>query len=287
MKKSWVSTSIIVLGNILYALTVKLFLLPAGLITGGTTGIAIFINRITGMQVSFFVLLFNVLMLIIGRLILGRKFALTTIISTFIYPTALHIIDLVFPDIILSKDPMLCTIFSGCGIGLSLAMVIREGASTGGMDIPPLILQKLFGINVSFSLYAFDCLILLLQASGTKPEMILYGILLVMIYSLVLDRFLLLGSSRTEVKVISKKADQIRKEILDNLDRGVTILHGEGGFSHTQEEIILTIISNRQLPVVEKMIRNIDEEAFLIVSRVSEVRGRGFTMNKQYKLQSK
>ncbi len=287
MKKSWVSTSIIVLGNILYALTVKLFLLPAGLITGGTTGIAIFINRITGMQVSFFVLLFNVLMLIIGRLILGRKFALTTIISTFIYPTALHILDLVFPDIILSKDPMLCTIFSGCGIGLSLAMVIREGASTGGMDIPPLILQKLFGINVSFSLYTFDCLILLLQASGTKPEMILYGILLVMIYSLVLDRFLLLGSSRTEVKVISKKADQIRKEILDNLDRGVTILHGEGGFSHTQEEIILTIISNRQLPVVEKMIRNIDEEAFLIVSRVSEVRGRGFTMNKQYKLQSK
>ena len=287
MKKPWVSTSIIVLGNILYALTVKLFLLPAGLITGGTTGIAIFINRITGMQVSFFVLLFNVLMLIIGRLILGRKFALTTIISTFIYPTALHILDLVFPDIILSKDPMLCTIFSGCGIGLSLAMVIREGASTGGMDIPPLILQKLFGINVSFSLYAFDCLILLLQASGTKPEMILYGILLVMIYSLVLDRFLLLGSSRTEVKVISKKADQIRREILDNLDRGVTILHGEGGFSHTQEEIILTIISNRQLPVVEKMIRNIDEEAFLIVSRVSEVRGRGFTMNKQYKLQSK
>lgn len=282
MKKSWVSAVSVILGNVLLALTVKLFLIPAGLITGGSTGIAIFANRMLGIPVSAFVLVFNVLMLAVGWLILGRKFALTTVASTFVYPAALHLCDMLFPDLVLSTDPMLCTIFSGCGVGLSLAMVIREGASTGGMDIPPLILQKLWGINVSYSLYVFDCLILLLQAAGTEPETILYGILLVMIYSLVLDRFLLLGSSRTEVKVISRKADLIRQMILTDLDRGVTILHGEGGYSHKQTEIIMTVISNRQLPALEKMIHSIDVEAFLVVSRVTEVRGRGFTLDRQY-----
>ena len=286
MKKTWQSALWIILGNVLYALTVKLFILPAGLITGGSTGIAIFVNRITGIPVPVFVLIFNVGMLAVGWMVLGKKFALSTVASTFLYPISLHLFDLLLGDTVFSRDPMLCTIFAGIGVGVTLAMVIREGASTGGMDIPPLILQKLFGINVSVSLYVFDCIILLLQASQMEPEMVLYGILLIMIYSVILDQCLFIGASRTEIKVVSQKSELIRQEILSRLDRGVTVLHGEGGYSRNQSEIVLTVVSNRQVPAVKKMIQAVDPEAFLIISRVSEVRGRGFTLSRQYPAES-
>ena len=282
MRNSYVSVLIIILGNVLYALTVRLFLIPAGLITGGSTGIALFANHLTGVSTAGFVFAFNVVMLCAGYAVLGRKFAMTTVLSTFIYPAALHLFEVLLHDLVLTDDPMICTIFSGLGIGISLAMVIREGASTGGMDIPPLILNRLFHFNVSVMLYLFDCIILIMQAFHTAPENILYGILLVLIYSLTLDRFILIGTSRTEVKIISRKSDAIRKAILSDLDRGVTVLHGEGGYSSEQKMILLTVISNRQLPAIETLVHQLDEEAFLIVSRVTEVRGRGLTLNKEY-----
>ncbi len=281
-KHPLLSAGIILFGNFLYALTVKLFLLPAGLITGGTTGIALFLNRLSGTPVAVTVFVFNTAMLVTGLCVLGKRFALTTILSTFAYPAALHLLDIVLKDIVLTDDPVLCTVFSGLGIGISLALVIREGASTGGMDIPPLILHKLFHWNVSLTLYTADCLILLLQAFSTPAQKILYGILLVLIYSLTLEHCILLGTSKTEVRIISRRSDEIRRMILSDLDRGVTVVHAEGGYSSIPEALLMTVITNRELPALENRIRAVDPEAFMIVTRVSEVRGRGFTLNKKY-----
>lgn len=272
----------VVLGNLLYALTVKLFLLPSGLVTGGTTGIALTVNHFLGIPISAFVLFFNVVMLILGWLILGRVFALTTLASTFLYPLFLQLSDMLLGDICLTEDLLLCTLFTGLGVGVSLGIVIRSGSSTGGMDIPPLILQKTLRIPVSVSLYVFDFCILLLQALFRPTENILYGILLLLIYTIVLDKMLMIGSARTEVKIISQQSASICNAILRQLDRGVTLLDGEGGYLHAETKLVLSVISNRELFKLEKLVHEIDPEAFLIVSRVSEVRGRGFSMNKQY-----
>lgn len=273
----------VVLGNMLYALTVKLFLLPSGLITGGTTGIALTINHYFSVPISLFVLCFNILMLLAGLFILGRQFALSTLVSTFLYPVALEAFEQLFGNCMITDDILLCTIFSGLGIGASLGIVIRSGASTGGMDIPPLILQKSFRIPVSASMYAFDILILLSQALFRPVDKLLYGILMIFIYTMVLDKMLLMGAARTEVKIISSKSDEIRSAILSQIDRGVTMLDGEGGYLQTKSQIILSVISNRELPKVEKLIRSIDPESFLIISHVKEVSGRGFSMKKQYR----
>lgn len=270
-------------GNVLYALAVKLFLLPSGLVTGGTTGIALAVNHVTGFPVSSFVLVFNVVMLAMGYLVLGKQFAATTVASTFIYPLALELFDQIFGELVLTQDIFLCAVFSGLGIGISLGIVIRAGASTGGMDIPPLVLQHCFRLPVSVTMYAFDFCILLLQAMFCPAEMVLYGIILVMIYTLVLDKLMLMGTSKTEVKVVSEQADEIREAILKKLDRGVTMLDGEGGYMHHRKQIILSVVSNRELPRVEKMIHTIDPESFMVISRVSEVRGRGFSMSKRYR----
>ena len=273
----WVAT-----GNFLYALAVKLFLLPVGFGTGGSTGIALTVNHFLGIPVTQFVLFFNVCMLVIGYFVFGRQFAATTLASTFLYPLSLELLTRLLGDCVLTEDPVLCTLFSGLGIGIALGMVIRSGSSTGGMDIPPLILQKYFRVPVSAGMYAFDVCILLAQALFRPAENILYGILLVLIYTIVLDKVLIMGTARTEIKVISARSDEIRQAILQQIDRGVTVIDGEGGYLHNKTQIVLSIVSRRELPKAEKLIRSIDPESFMVISHVNEVRGRGFSLNKMY-----
>lgn len=278
----------VVIGNFLYALTVQLFLVPSSLVTGGTTGMALAVNHLTGLPISYFVLAFNVLMLLLGWTVLGRKFALTTLASTFLYPLFLEICERMLGSCVLTDDMLLCTIFSGLGIGAALGIVIRAGASTGGMDIPPLVLRKLLNIPVSVSMYAFDVCILLAQALIRPAENILYGIVLVMIYTIVLDKMLLIGRTRTEVKIVSlNHHHEICNAILHKIDRGVTLLEGEGGYLHGKTQLVFSVISNRELIKLEKVVHDIDPECFMVVSRVSEVRGRGFSMNKKYEQENK
>ena len=165
----------------------------------------------------------------------------------------------------MTDDRLLCAVYAGLMIGLSIGIVIRAGASTGGMDIPPLVLNKKLGLSVSATMYIFDFTILLLQILFSDKEQVLYGILLVMIYTLVLDKVLLMGQSRTQVKIISQKYEQINEQIIRRLP------------------MILSVISNRELPRLTRLVNEIDPAAFLVVSAVKEVRGRGFSLSKEYR----
>ena len=273
---------LVLLGNTIYALAVKLFLLPANLISCGTTGIALVVNHITGIPLTGFIFLFNMVMLAVGWWILGRKFAMTTVLSSLFYPIALEMLNRLLGDVRITEDVLLNTLFAGLGLGGALGIVIRAGASTGGMDIPPLVLKKLFHIPVSASLWAFDFCIMLSQMMFHKGEDLLYGILLLFVISFALNKVLLMGTSKTEVKIVSQQAGDIRDAILSRIDRGVTMLHGEGGYLHKQTEIILSVVSNHELPKIEQLARSIDPDCFMIVTRVTEVWGRGFTNSKNY-----
>ena len=281
-RKQLVTLLLVLLGNTLYALSVKLFLLPAQLMSSGTTGIALVVNRLTGLPLPAFILGFNIAMLGLGWWALGRQFALTTVFSSLYYPVALEILERLLADVQVTENPLLNVLFAGMGIGLSLGMVMRGGASTGGMDIPPLVLRKYFHIPVSVSLWAFDFCILLAQMMYNTLEDLLYGILLIMVVSFALNKILLMGTSRTEVKIVSHEASLIRDAILSRVDRGVTILHGEGGYLRTPTEVILSVVSNHEMPKIERLARDIDPNCFIIVSRVTEVWGRGFSQGKQY-----
>ena len=276
------SLLLVLLGNTVYALTVKLFLLPANLISCGTTGIALVVNHLTGLPIAVFLLAFNLAMLCLGWWILGRRFALTTLFSSLFYPIALELLNHIPADFQITQDILLNTLFSGLGMGLALGMVIRGGASTGGMDIPPLILQKHFRIPVSSSLWAFDLCIMLAQMLFHPLEDLLYGILLLLVIASTLNKVLLLGTSKTEIKIISPKAPSIRDAILSKVDRGVTLLNGEGGYLHAPTQVILSIVSNHEMPKIERLARDMDPDCFLVISRVTEVRGRGFSLSKHY-----
>ena len=278
--KRLASLLMVVLGNLLYTCTVKLFLLPANLISCGTTGIALVAEHYFHIPMSGFILAFNMAMLCLGWVVLGRKFAMTTVLSSILYPLFLEVLNRTLGDFVVTENILLNVLFSGMGLGLSLGIVIRAGASTGGMDIPPLILKKLFHIPVSVSLWVFDFCIMLCQIPFHPLEDLLYGILLLIAISVALNKAMVLGTSRTEVKIVSAQSEEIRQAILSRVDRGVTVLHGEGGYGRQDTEVILSVISNRELPRLQQVARAIDPGCFMIVSQVTEVWGRGFTMDK-------
>ena len=274
---------LIVLANILYAATVKFFLMPAGLISSGTTGLALMVNHMTGMNMPLFIFLFNVAMLLVALAALGKKFVLSTVLTSVLYPLFLSILNTVFGDVSITGNTLLNALFSGLGLGIALGTVIRQGASTGGMDIPPLILQKFFRIPVAVSLYVFDFCIMLSQMFYHRPEDLLYGIILLIVTSVALDKVLVLGTTRSEVKIVSRQYDRIRRAILTELDRGVTILYGRSGYLGNDTEMVLSVVSNREILKIEKLVKEIDPECFMTVTRVTEVMGRGFSIDKKYR----
>lgn len=274
---------LILLGNTIYALAVTMFILPNGLITGGTTGLALLFYHQMDIPITVFVSVFNIVMFILGAAVLGRAFTLTTLISTFYYPFILGIFQKVSLLQDMTSDHLLSAIYAGIMIGFSIGIVIKAGASTGGMDIPPLVLNKKFGLAVSVVMYGFDFTILLSQMLFANKEQVLYGILLVLIYTVVLDKVLLLGQSRTQVKIVSEKYQEVNQMIIKHLDRGSTLIHAETGYFHNKNLVVLTVVSNRELPKLNELVLSIDPKAFMIINRVNEVKGHGFTMDKSYK----
>ena len=278
----WANWVMLLVGNVIYALSIKLFLLPANLMSAGTTGIALVVNHMTGMPISGFIFVFNVAMLVLGWWVLGRKFAMTTCFSSLFYPVTLEVLNRALGSVSITENIMLNTLYAGMGLGLALGLVLRSGAATGGMDIPAVILKKYFNVPVSVSLWTCDFVIMVSQLLFHSGEDLLYGVLLLLVISVTLNKVMLLGTSKTEVKIISQQSAKIREAILSQVDRGVTILHGEGGYLHHETEVILSIISNHELPRIEQLARSIDPDSFIIVSRVTEVWGRGFSYSKHH-----
>ena len=272
----------IMIGNTIYALAVLLFIVPNGLITGGSTGLAIAAHHVFGIPITVFVSLFNVLMFVLGYVILGKTFALTTLMSTFYYPLILTLLEQTIGYTQMTTDPLLSALLGGVMIGSAIGIVIKCNASTGGMDIPPLVLNKKMGIPVSLSMYAFDFMILLMQVFYTDKEMVLYGIVLVAVYTIVLDKVLVVGKAQTEVMIISKDYEKINNAIIHELDRGSTMLKSVSGYMKNEYPVVMTVVSNRELPRLNELVLNIDDHAFMVVSKVNEVRGRGVTFKKEY-----
>lgn len=275
-----ISFLLVVLGNLIYVLSTKLFLLPANLISCGTTGIALILNRLIDLPITVFIFAFNVLMIVVGWIFMGRKFAVTTIFSSLFYPAALEVLNRLLGDVMITQHIWLNVIFAGLGLGLGLGLVVRGGASTGGMDIPPLVLQKYFRIPMSITLAVGDCIIVLGQAFFHPAEDLLLGILLIILISVTLNKTTVMGTTKTEVKIVSGQSDAIRTAILTDVDRGVTVLYGRGGYSGVEAELILSVVSDYELPKIEQLARAIDPACFIIVSQVKEVWGKGFSYSK-------
>lgn len=275
------SLPMVALGNTVMAAAIVLFILPAGLITGGTAGLGIIMQHLTGMSLPVFSAIFNVTMFLLGLVCLGKTFAATTLVSTVLSPVMLAVMQYIVGDLVICEDVLLCVLFGGILVGVAIAMVVRAGSSTGGMDIPPLLLQKFAGIPVSRSLYAFDLFIIAGQTVLVAPDMLLYGVLMVLVYTVVIDKLMAQGDAQIQLQIVSEESDAIRRAILQDVDRGVTLLHGQTGYFQQETDVLFTIISPRERHRTEQLIRRIDPHAFIIISHVTRVSGGGFSEAKK------
>ena len=280
-KNTWLTNILaVILGNFICATGIKLFLEPAGIAASSTTGLAMTVEHYLNIPMSYVVFVINMLMLVLGLVVLGKKFVITTLASSFLYPAFLEMLDKVIGDYLLTDDKILCILFASVFLGVGLGILIRAGASTGGLDIPPIVCKKLFRIPVSVTMNTMDFFILGSQLLYRPVENVLYGLVMVFVLARVLDAMLMLGTTKTEVKIISSKTEEICQAILTRVDRGVTLLDGESGYRRDDMQIVLSVISNRELPRLEKVVHEIDPDCFMIVTRISEVKGKGFSRSR-------
>lgn len=280
MKKRIYETIIIIIGNFILALGICAFITPVGLITGGASGIGIAVKSLMDINISYTVYAINIIMFIIGYFYFGKKFAIGTLLSTFLYPTFLAVLEKVPQLSNITNDALLSTLYAGLCIGLGLGLVLRVGASTGGMDIPPLIVNKKTGLSIAWLINIFDCMILLFQVifCPITIEQVLYGITVVIITTIVMDKVIMLGETKVQVTIISPKWQEIRKIVFDDINRGCTLLNVTTGYYQKNQFAVMAVVSKRELHLLNDMILSIDPTAFIISNETHSVKGRGFTL---------
>lgn len=270
----------IILGNLIFALGIAVFVIPNGLILGGSTGLALSVQHFLGIDITITVAIINIVTFLAGLFILGKKFAATTLISTFIFPIFLNY----FKDIErfknITSDLLLASIFTALLVGTGVGIVLRVGASTGGLDIPAIILNKKKGIPIAAVLYAIDISILFSQMIFSNTEQILYGIIIVLITTMVINKVIVYGKNDFMVTIISEKYLEISENIHNKIDRGTTFIDIQTGYKKNTQQAVMSVISKRELHSLNKLVQEIDPKAFIIINQVNQVRGRGFSLDK-------
>ena len=271
----------ILFGNALMAFSVAAFIMPHGLISGGVTGIGIFLCHFLGGDVSVLVLILNILTLILGLAVLGKGFFLKTVASSLLYPIFLSVFQRIPAISDITSSPLLATLFGGCLVGIAVGIVMRVGASTGGTDVVNLVLHKYTHLPVSILVYACDFLIIGCQALFAAPEQILYAILMLVILTRTLDQVMILGQHQIQIFAITAHYEEIRQKLLHELKAGVTMMLLETGCAREQQTGVLCVIPPRKLYDAKELIHSIDPDAFITVTQIKEVRGQGFSLERR------
>lgn len=273
----------VLLGNIANALAVALFIVPNGILLGGATGIGLSLNHFFPLNLSAAVFVINIGLFILGAAALGKRFALTTVASSLLYPLLLGVLQSI-PGIAAfsSGNVMLSSVFGGLLLGIGIGLIIREGASTGGTDILAMVISKYTHVSVAVLLYIVDFVILGAQAIFSTPEQILYGVLTLILTTITMNRVVVMGQEQIQLLVISEHYETIRETLLKEQDVGVSMLFMETGFDREERKAVLCVVPQRKLFSVHEAIRKADANAFVTVSRVKEVTGRGFSLEREY-----
>ena len=266
----------VVAGNAVLALAVSMFILPYDILSGGVAGIAVALQPLIPLPVTPMVNLLVVGLFILGACFLGKEFAMKTILSSLIYPVFLTFFSGRVP--VLDLDPILASLYGGLLGGMGVGMALRTGASTGGMDIPPLIVHKLTHIEIAKLVLITDALTVLLGAFTYGLEAVLIGFVSVWASSVAIDKVLMFGGQQAKaIQIISDQYEQIIERIHSELERGTTLIEAQGGYTHEKRKIVLVVITKNQYPALMEMVTAIDKEAFVIANDTHEVKGFGFS----------
>lgn len=263
----------ITLAVILLTIGVNNFLAPHQIAAGGLTGLAIILEKLIGIDRSIVVMVFNMGILVITFIFLGREIFLNTVIGAILLPIILGLV----PHYMLVQDVMLSVIFGSVIFGIGVAILFANRASSGGTSIPPLILKKYFGMNTAIGLLITDSIIVTLSAFVFGLESFFYAIFSIIITSATMN-YLETGLNRKKMMlIISEKQEEILNAILHEVQKGVTIVPAKGGYSKNEKEMLMVTLNTSDFAKTKDIIDKYDKDAFVIINNVADVHGLGFT----------
>lgn len=278
-KQSITNLIIMIVGNLSLALGISLFILPHGIINGGTSGISLIVEALFGIDPAIIIFVLCWFLFFVGLIVLGKDFALKTLLSTFLYPGFVALFKNVDYFVNLSREitnPLLATLAGAVLVGFGMGMVYRNGGSTGGVDVINLMFKKYFGIKLSISTFVIDTIIITIGLISLSLESALYGILCVLLTSYVIERITISGTSSYMAHIISDKALEINEYLNKVLERGTTLIKASGGISGNEKTVIEVVFNEKEYYDIKKNIYLIDENAFLSIYKTINTYGNGF-----------
>ena len=262
--------ALITAGSAICAVAINGILLPKAFVSGGVTGLALIIHYLVPkLSVGTLYLLLNIPLFALGWKYVGRRFFLYSLVGTIIFSLAVEWVSFPIPI----QDKILAALLAGIIMGIGTGIVLRSVGSSGGTDILSILILMRFSVRLGNTILAFNTSVLIITAILFSLESALYTLVFIYVTARMMDLVVTGLSQRKAVMIISRSPEDIVKAILGELNRGVTVIEGRGGYSGEPNNIVYTVITFRELSRIKKLIHTIDPDAFVVVTDTTEVMG--------------
>ncbi len=264
----WMRLLIIFIASIVLGVAFNMFLLPHEILAGGVTGIAMMLGLVTPLNAGLWMIILNIPILIVGWMKLGKNFIANSLFSVVVTSISM----LYIPVVKITEDALLSTVFGGVIAGAAMGIIIRFYSSTGGFDVIGLLLSMKRDIPLGALVFVLNSAVVFVSGFVFSWELAMYTMASIYISGLVIDR-VHTRHIKLSLMVVTTQGDAVKKELLDNLYRGITVVDGEGAYSATKVKVLYSVIGRHELAFVRPLIKNIDPNAFVSISETMEVMG--------------
>ena len=268
---------IVALACMVMAFNTSYFFIGNKLAQGGVSGLSLIIHYLSNIDMSYLYFALNIPLIILAYIFLGKNFLLKTLFATFVLSVFLKIFASFSEPL---EDILLAAIFGGAINGIAIGIVFYAGGSTGGIDIIAKIINKYTGIPISRILLTTDFIVLSMVAVIFGKVIFMYTLISLVISSKMIDIIQVGIYSAKGVTIITTKEDEIRKRIMEDTGRGITLIDARGGYTQKEVGMLYCVVGQYQLIKVKTIVKEVDPSAFMIVADVHEVIGNGFLVNK-------
>ncbi|GGH33141.1 membrane protein [Paenibacillus segetis] len=268
-----IDTSMILVGSFITALAFNLFLVPNHIASGGVSGLSVIAQSLFGIEPAFTQWALNIPLFVAGFLALGRNYAIRSLLGTIVLPLFVYLTkDWSVP----TTDMLLASLYGGIGVGIGLGIVFRGRGSTGGLSTLAQIIQKYSGLSLSVCVMLMDGIVITMAGFILSPEKALYALIGLYITGKIID-MIELGLNYTKVAyIIANKTDEITEAVLNELDRGLTKLSAQGGYTGDNRTVLMVVVGQSEVTRLKTLVQQLEPTAFVIITNAHEVLGEGF-----------
>ena len=264
----------IFVGCILGGLSYPLFLVSNNIAPGGLTGVATILNYLFGLPVGLTSMVLNLPLFIIGFRAMGKVFVFRSLVATVLFSLAIDLLH-ISP---LTDDVLLGAIYGGCLLGLGVGIILRGGATTGGSDMIARMVHRRFPVvSVGSFLFAIDFMVILAAGFIIGAQYALYALICIFVTAKALDVVMVGFNTTKACFIMTDKSVAVTNRIMEELNRGVTLLTAKGAYSGQERPVVLCVAGRQEIPHIKEIVRQEDEKAFMFITEAHEALGEGFS----------